>query len=167
MLVVTGAFLAERAGAIDANLCVWGGVLDTVQVDEDMGVFAKLVILVQRPTYEDRLGSMEEAFTVDIRRPDGTVDRRIYRFSAQVPPRRRNGFYWGDVLFNGAEKGIYTFNIRPGAGADEEDSFFSALEAQEIFESIPPPETSFEVEVRHDRFDLRKATQDDGPSAPV
>ena len=71
------------------------------------------------------------------------------------------------VLFNGAEKGIYTFNIRPGAGADEEDSFFSALEAQEIFESIPPPETSFEVEVRHDRFELRKAMQDDGPSSPV
>jgi hypothetical protein len=44
-------------------------------------------------------------------------------FSPQIPPRSRNGFYWADVLFNGSDKGLYTFNIRAGAGIDDSRLF--------------------------------------------
>jgi hypothetical protein len=162
MLVVTGAFLADRVGVIDGNLCVWGGVLNVVQVDYQKAVFVKLVILVQRPLEEDRPGSKEEAFTVDIRRPNGSVDRRILRFGPQLPPRPQNGFYWADILFGDAEKGRYTFNIRVGAEPDEEDAIFTALEADEMFQSLTQAETSFEVEVRHDSLDLKALWDDEG-----
>jgi hypothetical protein len=162
MLVVTGAFLADRVGIVDGNLCVWGGVLNVVQVDYQKAVFVKLVIVVQRPLEEDRLGSKEEAFTVDIRRPNGSVDRRILRFDPQVPPRPQNGFYWADILFGDAEKGRYNFRVGVGAAPGEEDAIFDALQADEMFQSLIQAETSFEVEVRHDSLDLKALSGDDG-----
>jgi hypothetical protein len=155
VITVTGAFLAEHAGAIEAKLCVWGGVLDTLQVDRDKVASATLVIIVERPTEDDRLGSHEERFTLDIRRPDSTTDRRILRFPPQSV-RPKNGFVWFEIDFLAADKGTYTFSVHAGAEPGEEDSILSALEGE--LESTPPPAASYSVEVRHDRLFF-----DDGP----
>lgn len=175
MITVTGAFLAERAGPINGNLCVWGGVLNGVQVDLDRYVRTTLVIITQRDRQETQralqaraygqpeearsLAHPEESFTLDILRPDGSVDHKIIRVSpgTLLAP---NGFVWADLLFEAEVPGIYRFQIRAGAKPDDFDAILSGLE----IDDGPLAGAAFEIEVHHHR--LRDA-DNDGPSRLV
>jgi hypothetical protein len=44
--------------------------------------------------------------------------------------------------------GRYTFTIRAGAEPNEDDAFFTALEADKAFKSFAQADATFEVEVR-------------------
>jgi hypothetical protein len=92
MVSVTGAFLAENAGALDGKLHTWGGVLDTWQVGPDRTATWVLVVLLQHQASEgvaegaalkieiiDPAGETQHTINVDIA-PEGLQGENAFAF---------------------------------------------------------------------------------------
>lgn len=89
-VIVTGAFLAEAAAAVDNKLHVWGGVISHCGLGPERMVQVVLVALTQAET-----DNTDRTIDVDIRPPNGEDSLHI---SLEVPEATANadiGFsYW-------------------------------------------------------------------------
>jgi hypothetical protein len=99
-VIVTGAFLAEAAAAVDGKLHVWGGVISHCGLGPERRVQFVLVVLTQADAENP-----DRTIDVDIRPPNG---KESLHFSLEVPEATANneiGFtYWPlplELPFNG------------------------------------------------------------------
>ncbi len=89
-VIVTGAFLAEAAAAVDNKLHIWGGVISHCGLGPERMVRLVLVALTQAET-----DNTDRTIDVDIQPPNG---EETLHFSLEVPEATANndiGFsYW-------------------------------------------------------------------------
>lgn len=89
-MIVTGAFLAEAAAAVDNKLHIWGGVISHCRLGPERTVRLVLVALTQAET-----DNTDRTIDVDIRPPN---DEDSLHISLEVPETTANndiGFsYW-------------------------------------------------------------------------
>ncbi|HZA09131.1 hypothetical protein [Mycobacterium sp.] len=65
-MIVTGAFLADRAASVERKLHVWGGVLDRCEVGLDRIARFVLVVLTQTEASDRRQGGRLPKAKVDV-----------------------------------------------------------------------------------------------------
>jgi hypothetical protein len=112
-VIVTGAFLAEAAAAVDNKLHVWGGVVSHVGLGPERAVRPVLVALTQAE--ED---NSDRAIEVDIQPPDG---QETLHFSLEVPEATANnevGFTYWPLPLELPFDGRWVFNLSTAEGPE-------------------------------------------------
>jgi hypothetical protein len=112
-VIVTGAFLAEAAAAVDNKLHIWGGVVSHVGLGPERAVRPVLVALTQAE--ED---NSDRTIEVDIQPPDG---QETLHFSLEVPQATANndiGFTYWPLPLELPFDGRWTFILGTADGPD-------------------------------------------------
>jgi hypothetical protein len=111
-VIVTGAFLAEAASAVDNKLNVSGGVLSRFAVGPDRSARFVLVVLTQAET-----GNSDNRVEVEIRPPS---DDQPVRMEFEVPEAsiaEFPGFAFFDITIDLPVDGLWVLVVSGGMGA--------------------------------------------------
>ena len=111
-MIVTGAFLAEAAAAVDNQLNVQGGVLSRFALGPDRFVRFVLVVLTQAET-----GSSDRRVDVEIRPPTGDEPLRLDFEVPEVAVAEFPGFAYFDIQVKLPEDGRWVLVVTGGTGA--------------------------------------------------
>lgn len=111
-VIVTGAFLAEKAAVVDGTLHVWGGVLSVwaVYPQNRWAQFA-LVVLTQAQTGEDA-----RTITVEVVSPDDGPSRVLTREYPHETAAREVGFAIFPLPLHLTVDGRFVLLVSSGGG---------------------------------------------------
>jgi hypothetical protein len=111
-VIVTGAFLAEAASAVDNKLNVTGGVLSRVAVGPDRSARFVLVVLTQAET-----GNSDNRVEVEIRPPTGDQPVRMEFEVPEVSIAEFPGFAFFEITIDLPVDGLWVLVVSGGMGA--------------------------------------------------
>jgi hypothetical protein len=110
--VITGAFLAESASAVDNKLDVKGGVLARFMVGPDRTARFVLVVLTQSET-----GNPDRRVEVEFLPPDGDEPRRVSYELPDAATGGEIGFAFYPIEISLPVDGRWVIVVTGGAGA--------------------------------------------------
>ncbi|MCK8675748.1 hypothetical protein M1M07_32205 [Rhodococcus sp. HM1] len=108
-MIVTGAFLADDATAVNGKLYVWGGVLTSFTRPTPTApseITPMLVVLTQA---ED--GDTTGTVPIEIHGPDGNVQRGNLPVPEITRTGTRSGFFFARVSFHVPQDGRYSIVV--------------------------------------------------------
>ena len=106
-MIVTGAFLAEAAVAVEGKLHVWGGVLTSlIRPPGSVAVGATLVVLIQAEQ-----GDTQEAIDLEVTAPDGTETTVALPIPEVTRGGTNAGFFYHQVGIHAPADGRYVLVV--------------------------------------------------------
>lgn len=111
-MIVTGAFLAEAAAAVDNKLNVQGGVLSRFGLGPDRFARFVLVVLTQSET-----GSSDRKVEVELRPPNEDEPQHMEFEVPQISVAEYPGFAYFDIQVNLPVDGRWVLVVTGGTGA--------------------------------------------------
>lgn len=125
-MIVTGAFLAEAAAAVDNKLHIWGGVISHCGLGPERMVRLVLVALTQAEA-----DNTERTIDVDIRPPNGEDSLHISLEVPEVTANNDIGFSYWPLPLQLPFDGRWVFALTAAGGSEVSFPLIvSALQSQ-------------------------------------